>query len=670
MKRLPLFFFFLSALIPLSTYARCGDTPPPVGKLLDLSLEELFNIKIEVASKKQEQLFDAPSSVTVFTRREITAMGVDSVEELLNFVPGFSSSREVVFSDGYMVSARGRTTPQASYNILFLVDGQRLNNDRSGGALVHHRFISLHNVERVEVIRGPGSALYGTSAFSGVVNIITSDTLNEAYVGMGSSRRKEAHLNLSQAGENWRVALSARAFADQGEAYANLVDPRQGKNLDAKGCFDRLRVQLRHQQRKFDGYTFGEEKDVLAQIESQFIRAQYRVFEDSRYHLDAFATYSRQQLSILNEIVSKAAISSLSPGLVNGTEAVMSKARMDEREWHLGLEGRYQLDDQHELFAGLDWRQADNFRDRAQSNYLAADPSAIVPGSMEQPITYAGGEYVDLGSVSREGKRTIRSVYLQDKYRINEQWATTLGIRYDHYSDFGGTVNPRFSLLHAPNDHTSFKLLYGEAFRAPSIRQLSGVPGNPDLQPEKLKTLELAWLNKFAVAQTTATWFYSRNTDLIDTRPRATGQGRQFQNVEGRLDTAGWEWEVAMQPRKNFSLRAAYSHLYKTEENPRRFPRRTFSAIANYQMDPWNFNLSVYHHSGVEQPTASGITPISGYWLASAHIRYSFNPRLTFSARVHNVLDAKIQSSVKPLGFTEGIQNRGRVYLLGLNWTF
>lgn len=672
MKILSLFLWLSFHIFAASAYAAlCGEQPQADAKqlntLLDLSMEELFNVSVEVASKKNEQLFDAPSSVTVFTRREISAMGVQSVEELLNFVPGFSSSREIVFGDGYMVSARGRTTPQASYNILFILDGQRLNNDRSGGALVHHRLISLHNVERVEVIRGPGSALYGTSAFSGVVNIITSDKLNNAYVGTGNFNHKEAYVNAAQSAENWQTSVSVRVFDDAGDTYDDDVsDPRQGAELSAKLCYQRLQFQLHHQQRRFDDFYSSNNNGVYAETATQFLRAQYRWLDTTAYSLEAYAAYSRQQHDIRYELLSAEAVQALPTDIVNGAAALLTGVSSEEREWQIGLEGRYQFNDQHELFAGFDWRQADNYRDRTLSNYRSADPLDLLLGRLNQPISYAAGEWVDLSSSSKEGKRDIRSLYVQDKYQIHAQWAATLGARYDDYSDFGGNLSPRLSLLYTPNDNSNFKLLYGEAFRAPSIRQLSGIPGNSELQAEKIKTLELAWLQKHTAAQSTLTWFYSRHSNIIDTRLRADGLGRQFQNVENTLDTAGWELEAAIQPRDDFSLRAAYSYLYKTEENPRRFPRQTVSVIANYHLDKWNFNLNAYYHGDVEQTIPTRINSIPAFSLVNAHVRYHLNKQWSLSAQVHNLFDEDYYSSVKPLSFSEGILNRGRFYSLGL----
>ena len=147
----------LSCLLsPKITYAQA----PEVNDLMGLSLKDLMSIKVEVASRHKEQTRLAPSSVTIFQRHQILEMGVRSVEELLNFVPGFQTSRVTFLNQGYRVAARGLVTGQPSYSVLFLMDGQRMNSDMSGGAMFDNRFITTANVDRVEVIRGPGSAMY------------------------------------------------------------------------------------------------------------------------------------------------------------------------------------------------------------------------------------------------------------------------------------------------------------------------------------------------------------------------------------------------------------------------------------------------------------------------------------------------------------------------------
>jgi len=670
----PSYFLAFFAIHAVFISASWAATALDIKELAQLKLEDLLNVEVKVASKRKESVFDAPSSVTVFTRQEIQAMGISTLEELLNFVPGFVSFRESVFGDGYMVAARGRTTPQASYNVLFMINGQRINNDRSGGALTVNRFIPLHNVKQVEIIRGPGSALYGTSAFSGVVNVITADDLNAMTLSAGNLASREVTLNAASGGADWRVAVAARYQQDDGQAYAppNLPavnDPRQMQDVLVDARYRGWRALFSHSQRQVDEFYSGSLAGSGAQTSHNFLRLQYAVLDEADRALTLFGGYTWQNKEMSAETLSREQIQGLRTGLADSDMPLLSGFVADEREWTLGLEGHYRLNAQHELFGGLDWRQPENVKDARLTNYTSPDILALYDGIIRVPMQYVGG-LVEGSTITQLGSRDIFSVYLQDHYQISEQWAATLGVRYDNYSDTGARTTPRFSLRYAPHESTAFKLLYGEAFRAPAIRQLSGSVGNPDLHPETVKTIELAWLQKYHNAQTTLTWFFSRNADLIDTAIRPSGVGRQFQNLPGILNTAGWELEAALQPTDHLSLRAAYSYLYHTEQNPRRFPHQTLSLIANYHLHDWNFNLSAYHHSDVEQSLSrTAAVRLDGYWQVNAALRYTLTPRLTVSAYTHNLLDEDYGSSVKS-AFAEGLPNRGRTYGVGVEVTF
>lgn len=232
-----------------------------------LSFEELLNVKVKVATLEMGSALRAPSSVTVFTRSQILNMGVRSVEELLNYVPGYQASRETFNNQGYRVGARGMITPQPSQSVLFIVDGQRLNSDMAGGALLANRFLTTANIERIEVIRGPGAAIYGSSAFSGVVDITTLRDANSLYVASGNIGSKEANLHTNVERDKWKTSLFARFYSDDGQTYgADLtgpIDPLVTSTHDPYTAVDgyltiswdeRFRVYLRHADRDLDDF--------------------------------------------------------------------------------------------------------------------------------------------------------------------------------------------------------------------------------------------------------------------------------------------------------------------------------------------------------------------------------------------------------------------------------
>jgi len=140
-------------------------------KLLSLSLQELTSIEVSSSTRTRKTLKTAPSSMTVYTRAQIATMPVHYLHELMNFVPGFQSFRQAEAADEYYHSSRGRRVGTSSREVLILINGVRYNR-HSDGALATPGIL-LNNIAKVEFIRGPGSALYGSNAFMGVINIDT-----------------------------------------------------------------------------------------------------------------------------------------------------------------------------------------------------------------------------------------------------------------------------------------------------------------------------------------------------------------------------------------------------------------------------------------------------------------------------------------------------------------
>ena len=174
----------MTASFPVAAEAKIDD-------IYNLSLEDLMQIKITSSTLTEKNLRTAPSSVTVFSHDQIKAMGIDYLDDLLNFVPGFQAFRQADSGGEYYHSSRGIRSGTSSREVLILIDGNRVNAEYAGGS-VH--MISLGNIEKVEIIRGPGSAIYGSNAFVGVINITTSSGKNMLSQTLGSNGRLQTQV--------------------------------------------------------------------------------------------------------------------------------------------------------------------------------------------------------------------------------------------------------------------------------------------------------------------------------------------------------------------------------------------------------------------------------------------------------------------------------------------
>jgi iron complex outermembrane receptor protein len=641
----------------------------------EMPLEQLLSVPVSVASLRAESFVDAPSSVTVFTRREILAMGVRSVEELLNFVPGMRSVR-TASRDAYAVGARGRNSGQLSNDILFLIDGRRLNDDFSGTAVLFNRFLSTGNVRQVEVIRGPGSALYGSNAFVGIVNIVTATDLDEAFVGVGE-RLAEGYLAVSGGSADYNASLFVSGLDDDGQDYddpaapgAGASDPRQALSAFATLETRRLRVDLRHARfRVEDFYVYGTTpaNDINEyQSEDTAFAVDYALVEDATSKLNVVGSWRRIDNEGLGEAFSAAEMaalfcggdSSACPAPLNGG----SVARLTE--WSIALEGVQRWNDRHQLFAGLSFRSTRFDTLRNQNNYDTLE----VIGGVSPPTYY--GRVVDGAEIGPEGDaRDILSAYVQDRIRLADDLNATVGVRIDHYSDVDTTVNPRAALVYKAAPRSTLKLMYGEAFRAPTVLELElknspQTVGNPDLDPEKIRTLEFAWLQEFGRAHVTATGYYSRLEDQI-VRAGSTNPFT-FENGDSE-DLSGVEFELGADLTPALSLRATYAHAFDLAERPRTMPRDTASLILNHRAGRLTGNLNMTWRSSLETDTPAPET-LDAALEANINLRYRLG-YATLVGSVYNLTDEDVGDFAQT-DIPGGSPRRGRSFRVGVEIPF
>ena len=157
-----------------------------IDQLLAMPLKDLLDIKITSSTLQEEDIRSVPSAITVITRDEIRRLGATKLEEIVKLVPGFQTARLGVSGTHNTLVSRGRRLGSAGKEVLVLLDGRRLQEDFAGGIQFLNRQVSLDNAQRVEFIRGPGSTIYGTNAFLGVVNIVTGE-YSVARAALGSN---------------------------------------------------------------------------------------------------------------------------------------------------------------------------------------------------------------------------------------------------------------------------------------------------------------------------------------------------------------------------------------------------------------------------------------------------------------------------------------------------
>lgn len=609
--------------------------------LLNLSLEDLMQVQVVSSTLTEKNLRTVPSSITVFTHEQIATMGIDSFEELLNFVPGFQSFRQAEAGNAYYHSARGRRTGDSSREVLVLVDGQRFQDEFFADAAIYN--FPLNSIDKVEVIRGPGSAIYGSNAFTGVINITTRKNTNELSVNVADQNKTFGQFLYSQSVDDYRIDVDAHVFNDKGQNYQleNSVthllnassDPSNGYAINAKVSGSHVKFSAMHYQQLAQDF-------YVAETSSNAENAYRKTYDSAKIITDlALSSTLKTQLDF--EVSRN--IQFFKTPIVPPT----SSAELDERSMALNIQGDWNINEQHSMQFGMAKRNVDSDKTLLKTIY---------------------GPFL----LSEAYTRDVTSFYIQDQSAIYKDTELTLGTRYDNYSNSGSALSPRLGITHQLSELQTIKLFYGQAFRAPAIGELilsnnNAVVGNLHLKPETIETWELVWMGNWKNHSITLTAFDSCIKNAIV--QGFQWQVRQFVNAEALEKSQGVEIEYFAQLATNWQLRAEYSLFNKLPESSFRQADNLASVILNYQHDKWNFNLSANHAGEREMLSGTNKISLSSYWLANSKAQYALSDGINIYLQAKNMFNAKYLTPTQGSALTQGIPNRGREWSLGLNWS-
>jgi iron complex outermembrane receptor protein len=507
--------------------------------LSNLSLEELMNVEVSTASKHSQKAEDAPSSVTVVTAEDIQHYGYRTLADVLRSVRGFYVNYDRNYS---YVGVRG-FAPPGDYNsrILLLLDGQRLNDNVYDEALIGTELpVALDAVERIEIVRGPSSSLYGADAFFGVINIITKsrDTLNHGQVSteIGSFGSYKGSFTIADTlSRKVSMLLSGSIYESKGptrlyfpefnspatnNGFALNVDDDASRDFLARLAFGDFTLESAIGTRE-KGIPTGSYETVFNDPRNRTTDSEGNLVLTFDHKLDdtasimARASYNRYNYSGYY-IYSGAGISDTS----------FLDRDFARGDW-CGLEGqlRKQFFRKHEVTFGAEYR--DNLH--------------------QDQTTYDVSPYVLRLDIRRDSM--ISAGYIQDEFRIHPRLTLNAGVRYDHYSTFGGSTNPRLGLMFRAAKRTTVKLLYGQAFRPPSVYELyygDGISSraNPLLQPETIRTSEAVveqYLGEHF--QLSASGYFNQIHSLIRQRVEPLSGLLVFENAE-KVHARGLEFEA------------------------------------------------------------------------------------------------------------------------------
>ena len=646
-----------------------------------MSLEELTQVEITGSTLTAESLKTVPSAVTVFTQQELKRMGLDTLGELMNLVPGFQLYRSSGSSMETPFSSRGRRIGQTPAEILVMIDGQRFDSPRSSGNATLAPAYSLKHIEKVEFIRGPGAAIYGSNAMMGVINIVTLSGVNDFSIAYGSYNRRQAYLRSSQTYDDMTLDLLGHIEADDGDSFnvqdtfsANRIDTDDPRNIaDIKLKFSWKDTQVNVQHNEFEVSNFYELNTISnnfnardGQISSISLKHD---FEWNSVNSYLWLSYNRSNASLSSQLTAAGALSPISNPTstdamflnVDFKDYTESRAQL-HNDWEVNPNSRFQF--------GVELRRIDAPESFAENNFDLGD---LANGIL--PIRYYG-DFDQSTQVQAVSSRDIIGLYSQYLHKLFETTHLTLGLRYDDFEDIDSQLSPRLGLVHELNKQQSLKLLYGEAFRAPSESELNllnnpFILGNPELKPETVKSIDVIWMGQWSDTNVSLGYFESRFTDsivLID----AGGGAFKYQNVS-QDPTKGYEFELTHEFNEQWLLRASYTYISDKPDLSFREADSLSSLMINYQQAKWNANLVASHVDERKMATANSTTnliTLDDYWQLFGKLRYSFTDDFTGFIQGKNLLDKNYLTPPVNTALNEGIPNRGREFLLGLSWQF
>ncbi|MEC5396563.1 TonB-dependent receptor plug domain-containing protein [Uliginosibacterium sp. H1] len=667
-------------------------------------LSQIYGDKttVSVATGSAQPVARAPSVASVFTAADIEAMGARDLDDVLTQVPGL----QIVHTFGTIpVYAFRGIYSQYNQQVLVLINGVPMTSAVVGDRGNLWSSVPVDNIARIEVVRGPGSALYGAEAMAGVISIFTKDPDFQP----GTTVRADAGSFDTYSGslrQTGRIGgLSAAGFLRIGRSTGNdaSIDADAQTSLD--GLFG---TRASHAP----GPMTNTRRELDAAIDLKYSQFQFRSAYKKRGDLgtgsgvaDALDPTGRNESEQLTADLTWAA-----PKLTETLGATVQLQYADRHEYSdlvlfppgsfggsfpQGMIGRpekwerrsavngsllYTGLKDHRARVGVGYVDQDIYRIKEQKNYTYV----YVPGNGYVPVPLGGIQDVsDTAPFLRPHARQIQYAYLQDEWQMIRDLTLTAGIRHDDYSDFGGTTNPRLALVWDAAYNVTTKLLYGRAFRPPSFAELYNINnpvavGNPNLKPETIETVEAAI--SWQIDPRTQVGFNVFQYDMEDIlRFVPNGDpstGNTAQNA-GRLRGKGFELEGSWDPVPRLHLAGNYSYQDavdpETDRPAANVPQHRFHARADWQFLPgWWLSPQLTHIT--ERPRDAGDTrvPLDGYTLADLVLRNtSLIPKGAINFVIRNLGDADARDPSPSPGRIPGdIPLPGRSYYVSVTYGF
>ncbi|MEH6542415.1 MAG: TonB-dependent receptor [Porticoccaceae bacterium] len=620
------------------------------------------------ASKYEQKVTEAPASVSIVTAEEIKRYGYRNFGDILRAQRGFYVTNDRNYS---YVGVRGFGQP-GDYNtrILLLIDGVRANENVYDSFGADSDFlVDIDLIDRVEIVRGPGSSLYGTSAFFAVINVTTKNGRDydgaELAVDFGdqgtSSQRATWGKHLASGLDVLMSVSNYKSRGDDNLYYQEFDDPLSNnghyKNNDDEDAANVL-VKLAYQGLSFNLVYQDRTKEIptssygtvfnspVSETTDEILEVNlgYTTYLDSGAEWATTLGYGAYEYwgDYMYDYSDDGDLSYL----------VVNKDKTESEWWTLSSQLSGLIGDSQRVIAGIDVR--DNVK-QDQSNF-------------DEDV------YLDDKRSSE-----VYGLYIQDEIEITDKVTLNLGVRYDKYDTFGDNFSPRVAVIYNPQPQTAIKLLYGEAFRAPNAYELyyhdGGFTTKPavGLEPETIESVELAVEHYMGRTLLSASVYYNEITDLIAYRLDPVDDLLFFGNLD-QIATCGFE--LGLESHLENGLRYALNYAYQDNEDD------TTGKILNNSprnMLKANFLMPLFQErivGGLELQYMGARNSVQGPE-ADAHVLTNLTisgdtqiPGLSLSGSIHNLLDEEYDDPGSAEHTQALLEQDGRTFLVRASYQF
>ncbi len=641
-----------------------------------INLLEDLNDASQISTRTKLNINKSPAVISVLHADELQKLGITDLYTALETVPGIEVSMGM--GGAKQINMRGNKS-LVTDKLKFMIDGISINAELSGA---NHFYLNMpiENIERIEIIRGPASALYGSFAHIGVINVITKvATQKKNTLFLRSSSENYNTLGFTQhfTTEDIKIALSG-SFIDNNKereyrnysllpssvpftSYEDYTTSSLAFHLDFYKDFSFTSRYLEQATQNNFGYSswpIVHDPKTLTHTSfiNEFIYAP-QLTQDLSLELKlGYKTYSMQGQSRLIPY-------SAMPTPPTPPYDLIGDGNYKEKGLYTDLSLNYHMDAHNIILGTYISKTKANDTSYYLNNVTVSElPTISIPG----------------GGLKKNIERKQYAFYLSDIYTISNQFSAIIGMRYDEFSDVDSAFNPKLSLLYSYDEKQSYKIMYQRSFRAPSFVELYGTQspfiGDRNLQPETIDTYELA----YRYQNTFDSWFglnffYSEMENFIY-------RDATFNFKNGHEITSyGSELEFKLPLHETTTLQANYSYVHMEDSSGKKTPLIA-NHLANLML---SYKISSHWHTGTrvryvgERSREEFDTrdTLASYTTFDQTLTYTLK-NLTLQASVKNLFNhdviypAPLGNGVTSGTYEDDLQRDGRVFWLSVQWKF